>query len=136
LSTPAAGDGISASTLSVEISNSGSSRCTRSPTFFIQRVTVPSAIDSPIWGMITSVMATPQHLPECGALRSAWAIFQRDRSESILAVAAKETLPFARRTPECGALRSAWAIFQRDRSESILAVAAKETLRFARRTLE
>src|SRR5580698_9462874 len=30
-SVPAAGDGISASTLSVEISNSGSSRCTLSP---------------------------------------------------------------------------------------------------------
>jgi len=46
--TPAAGDGISASTLSVEISNSGSSRSTVSPTFFIQRTIVPSAIDSPI----------------------------------------------------------------------------------------
>jgi hypothetical protein len=56
--TPAAGAGISASTLSVEISKSGSSRCTRSPTFFIHRVRVPSAMDSPIWGMITSVMAT------------------------------------------------------------------------------
>jgi hypothetical protein len=54
-STPAAGDGISASTLSVEISNSGSSRSTDSPTFFIQRTIVPSAIDSPIWGMRTGV---------------------------------------------------------------------------------
>jgi len=54
--TPAAGAGISASTLSVEISKSGSSRCTVSPTFFIHLVMVPSAIDSPIWGMITSVM--------------------------------------------------------------------------------
>ena len=48
---PAAGDGISASTLSVEISNSGSSRPTTSPTFLIQRTIVPSAIDSPIWGI-------------------------------------------------------------------------------------
>jgi hypothetical protein len=56
LSTPEAGAGISASTLSVEISKSGSSRCTRSPTFFIHLVIVPSAIDSPIWGMMTSVI--------------------------------------------------------------------------------
>ena len=55
VSTPAAGDGISASTLSVEISNNGSSRSTVSPTFFIQRTIVPSAMDSPIWGIVTSV---------------------------------------------------------------------------------
>ena len=55
--TPAAGEGISASTLSVEISNSGSSRSTLSPTFLSHFVTVPSAIDSPIWGMMTSAMA-------------------------------------------------------------------------------
>ncbi len=54
-STPAAGEGISASTLSVEISNSGSSCCTVSPGFFSHLVMVPSKIDSPIWGMITSV---------------------------------------------------------------------------------
>src|ERR1700733_10986445 len=53
-STPAAGEGISASTLSVEISNSGSSCCTVSPGFFSHLVMVPSKIDSPIWGMITS----------------------------------------------------------------------------------
>ena len=53
--TPADGEGISASTLSVEISKSGSSRLTLSPIFFIQRVRVPSAIDSPICGMITFV---------------------------------------------------------------------------------
>jgi hypothetical protein len=53
--TPAAGAGISASTLSVEISKRGSSRLTASPTFFSQRVSVPSAIDSPICGMITFV---------------------------------------------------------------------------------
>ena len=55
VSTPAAGDGISASTLSVEISNSGSSRSTASPTRLIQRTMVPSAMDSPICGITTSV---------------------------------------------------------------------------------
>ena len=59
-SVPAAGDGISASTLSVEISNSGSSRSTLSPTFLIQRTMVPSAIDSPIWGITTGVDMTPR----------------------------------------------------------------------------
>ena len=54
-STPAAGAGISASTLSVEISNNGSSCCTVSPGFFNHLVMVPSKIDSPIWGMMTSV---------------------------------------------------------------------------------
>src|SRR5580698_3211911 len=53
--TPAAGEGISASTLSVEISKRGSSCCTASPGFFNHLVMVPSKIDSPIWGMITSV---------------------------------------------------------------------------------
>ena len=57
---PAAGEGISASTLSVEISNNGSSRSTWSPTFFIHLVIVPSAMDSPICGITTSVaMMTP-----------------------------------------------------------------------------
>jgi len=56
-STPADGAGISASTLSVEISNSGSSRLMVSPTFLSQRDIVPSAIDSPIWGMTTSMRA-------------------------------------------------------------------------------
>jgi hypothetical protein len=53
--TPAAGEGISASTLSVEISNRGSSRSTASPTFLIHRTIVPSAIDSPICGITTGV---------------------------------------------------------------------------------
>ena len=57
--TPDAGDGISASTLSVEISNSGSSRSIESPTFLIHRTMVPSAIDSPIWGITTSVILFP-----------------------------------------------------------------------------
>ncbi len=51
---PAAGAGISASTLSVEISNRGSSRSTVSPTFLSHLVMVPSARDSPIWGMMMS----------------------------------------------------------------------------------
>jgi hypothetical protein len=55
VSTPADGEGISASTLSVEISNSGSSRSTESPTFLIHRTIVPSAIDSPICGITTLV---------------------------------------------------------------------------------
>src|SRR5271156_1010417 len=54
-STPATGEGISASTLSVDISNNGSSCCTVSPGFFSHLVMVPSNIDSPIWGMITSL---------------------------------------------------------------------------------
>src|SRR5580765_6839294 len=56
-STPDVGDGISASTLSVEISKIGSSRLIASPTFFSQRDIVPSAIDSPIWGITTSTRA-------------------------------------------------------------------------------
>ena len=62
-SVPLAGDGISASTLSVEISNSGSSRCTLSPGFFSHFVIVPSKIDSPIWGMMTSVGISTFRLP-------------------------------------------------------------------------
>src|SRR5690242_19617795 len=54
--TPAAGDGISVSTLSVEISNKGSSRSTCSPGFFSHFVSVPSTILSPIWGITTSIM--------------------------------------------------------------------------------
>src|SRR5690348_3030502 len=54
LRTPADGEGISASTLSVEISKSGSSRSTLSPGFFSHLVMVPSKMLSPIWGMTTS----------------------------------------------------------------------------------
>jgi hypothetical protein len=53
-STPAEGEGISASTLSVEISNSGSSRSTLSPGFFNHLVMVPSKMLSPIWGITMS----------------------------------------------------------------------------------
>ena len=41
------------STLSVETSTSGSSTATESPTFFSQRVTVPSVTDSPRAGRTT-----------------------------------------------------------------------------------
>ena len=54
-SVPATGDGISVSTLSVETSSSGSSTSTLSPTFFSQRVTVPSVTDSPSSGISTGV---------------------------------------------------------------------------------
>ena len=50
---PEAGDGISVSTLSVETSSSGSSAVTCSPSFFSQRVTVPSVTLSPSWGITT-----------------------------------------------------------------------------------
>ena len=52
---PVAGEGISVSTLSVETSSSASSAVTRSPTFFSQRVTVPSVTDSPSAGIVTIV---------------------------------------------------------------------------------
>ena len=50
---PATGDGISVSTLSVETSSSGSSTATWSPSFFNQRVTVPSVTLSPRRGIVT-----------------------------------------------------------------------------------
>ena len=54
-STPATGDGISVSTLSVETSSKGSSTSTVSPTFFSQVVIVPSVTDSPSSGISTEV---------------------------------------------------------------------------------
>src|ERR1700754_2235123 len=68
VNVPAAGDGISASTLSVEISNDGSSRSTRSPTFFRHFFIVPSALDSPICGMTTSVLISSPSYP-CSAVQ-------------------------------------------------------------------
>ncbi|CAB4922518.1 unannotated protein [freshwater metagenome] len=53
--TPATGDGISVSTLSVETSRSASSTATLSPTFFNQRVTVPSLTLSPSAGIVITV---------------------------------------------------------------------------------
>ena len=55
--TPATGDGISVSTLSVETSRSASSTATESPTFFNQRVTVPSLTLSPRAGIVITVPA-------------------------------------------------------------------------------
>ena len=52
--TPAAGEGTSESTLSVETSKRGSSRATVSPMAFIHRVTVPSVTVSPNCGIVTS----------------------------------------------------------------------------------
>ena len=68
--TPDAGDGISVSTLSVETSSSASSTLTVSPTFFSQRVTVPSVTDSPRAGITTGV-AFPDVVVGCGALTGA-----------------------------------------------------------------
>jgi hypothetical protein len=53
--TPSPGLGTSVSTLSVEISRSGSSRPTCSPTCLSHFVIVPSETDTPIWGMTTSI---------------------------------------------------------------------------------
>jgi len=63
-SVPATGAGISASTLSVEISKRGSSLLMGSPTFFSHFVIVPSAIDSPICGMMISVGIPPSSEPK------------------------------------------------------------------------
>ena len=62
---PATGEGISVSTLSVETSRSASSTATESPTFFNQRVTVPSLTDSPSAGI---VMTVPALLDAAGAV--------------------------------------------------------------------
>src|SRR6202008_3187 len=76
LRTPAEGDGISASTLSVEISKSGSSRSTLSPGFLCHLVLVPSKMLSPIWGMTTSTAMTFLSLlagcREPGGTRKPW----------------------------------------------------------------
>src|SRR3954451_4556312 len=55
VTTPDAGLGTSVSTLSVEISRSGSSASTVSPSRFSHFVTVPSETDTPICGIATSV---------------------------------------------------------------------------------
>src|SRR2546423_2872893 len=56
---PPAGDGTSVSTLSVEISTTISSASTQSPTRFFHSTTVPSATETPIWGIVTSARALP-----------------------------------------------------------------------------
>src|SRR5262249_56502185 len=68
-STPLARAGISASTLSLELSNSGSSRWILSPGFFSHLVMVPSKMDSPICGMTTSVgMEVRKSVAQCTAV--------------------------------------------------------------------
>src|SRR5579884_3604303 len=54
VTTPAAGEGTSESTLSVDTSKRTSSSSTGSPTFFIHLVMVPSVTVSPSWGMVMS----------------------------------------------------------------------------------
>ena len=56
-SVPATGEGISVSTLSVDTSSKASSTATVSPTFFNQRVTVPSETLSPRAGIVITVPA-------------------------------------------------------------------------------
>ena len=58
VTVPATGEGISESTLSVEISRSGSSTAMASPGAFSQAVIVPSVTVSPICGIRTSTDAT------------------------------------------------------------------------------
>src|SRR3954470_1004277 len=53
---PAAGEGISVSILSVEISTIVSSRSIQSPGFFFQSAMVPSATETPICGIVTSTL--------------------------------------------------------------------------------
>ena len=92
LSTPLAGEGISASTLSVEISKRGSSRCTVSPGFFNHLVMVPSKIDSPIWGMITSVgMEYPFAISRrpVSLTRTPYSIFDRVNHDKLMGQVAK-----------------------------------------------
>ncbi len=54
-SIPVPGEGTSVSTLSVEISSSGSSAATSSPSCLSHFVIVPSETETPIWGMTTSM---------------------------------------------------------------------------------
>ena len=63
--TPVPGLGTSVSTLSVEISSSGSSASIASPSCLSHFVIVPSETDTPIWGMTTStaVLLSPRATP-------------------------------------------------------------------------
>src|SRR2546425_3544047 len=88
-STPAAGAGISASTLSVEISNSGSSRFTASPSCLSHLLKVPSAMASPIWGMRTSMRAI---MSPRGAVGCQLSACRRPTADSVFSV---------RREPPC-----------------------------------
>src|SRR3954451_14224766 len=64
---PAAGEGISVSILSVEISTIVSSRSIQSPGRFFQSAIVPSATETPIWGIVTSttVVLVGEELTAC-----------------------------------------------------------------------
>ncbi len=70
---PAAGEGTSVSTLSVETSRSTSSSAIGSPGCFAQRRMVPSVTVSPNWGMrtVTGMSAPPRYAPTKG-LRRGW----------------------------------------------------------------
>src|SRR5438132_1084898 len=59
-SLPSKGEGISALTLSVITSTSGSSRLTKSPSFFSHLSTVPSVTDSPSWGILIGATPMPR----------------------------------------------------------------------------
>jgi hypothetical protein len=70
VTVPATGEGTSVSTLSVEISNNGSSRATESPSRFSHFKIVPSTIVSPscgIWIDVTS-SSSPAGQPVDGRL--------------------------------------------------------------------
>src|SRR5947209_2485269 len=62
LTTPAAGAGTSLSILSVEISHTVWSAATGSPTPTFHSTTVPSATDTPIWGIVTSTSSVLEEL--------------------------------------------------------------------------
>src|SRR6266849_7390311 len=66
-SLPSNGEGISALTLSVTTSPSGSSRLTKSPSALSHLSTVPSVTDSPSWGIL--IWARPMRIysSRCGA---------------------------------------------------------------------
>src|SRR3954465_14695929 len=55
---PVAGASTSVSILSVEMEAMISSACTQSPTCFFHSTTVPSATETPIWGMVTSTSSS------------------------------------------------------------------------------
>src|SRR4051812_17378968 len=55
---PVAGDSTSVSILSVEIEAMISSASTQSPTCFFHSTTVPSATETPIWGIVTSTIVS------------------------------------------------------------------------------
>ena len=77
--TPSAALGTSVSTLSVEISSSGSSRPIGSPTWRSHFVTVPSETETPIWGITTSVCVPVDTVPPVTSRRRALSAHSRRR---------------------------------------------------------